>query len=102
MRWQQPGDFRPRTTNHDYRGAGVPSCGPHHGAGEARRNQRLSLRSVPDDAVVSCNHAMRAFVTLPARVTYMNVQRPSFRLAAGVPSRALALETAVPVEQHVP
>src|SRR5260370_10181526 len=83
MRWQQPGDFRPRTTNHDYRGAGVPSCGPHHGAGEARRNQRPSLRSIPDDSVVSCNHATRAFVTSLAGVNYMNGKRPNFRLAAG-------------------
>src|SRR5229473_412921 len=94
MRWQQPGDFRPRTTNHDYRGAGVPSCGPHHGAGEARRNQRLSLRSIPDDSVVSCNHATRAFVTLPARVDYMNGNRPNFRLAAGGVSLTVMLTMA--------
>src|SRR5260370_34295763 len=94
MRWQQPGDFRPRTTNHDYRGAGVPSCGPHHGAGEARRNQRLSLRSIPDDSVVSCNHAMRAFVTLPARGDYMNGNRPNFRLAAGGVSLTVMLTMA--------
>src|SRR5712664_4016386 len=94
MRWQQPGDFRPRTTNHDYRGAGVPSCGPHHGAGEARRNQRLSLRSIPDDSVVSCNHATRAFVTSTARVNYMNGNRPNFRLATGGVSLTVMLTMA--------